>query len=99
MSFPFAGIVDADNDIPLGPDASVWKQCEIDVVFFKDLYLTQNCLVIEQLFVTGKRQSADDDYAHVGIWKNKHYLYNGHHRLIKSALNGEVGTLARIYKM
>ena len=97
-SFPFAGIVDAD-DTPCNPESDDWAAAPIELVFFKDIILTQDCLVIRQIFQTTKRQASDDDYIQVVTWNGKKYLYNGHHRAVKAALSSEVGMLARLYQL
>jgi hypothetical protein len=40
--------------------------------------------------------SSCDPYVHVVRYNNSYYLVNGHHRVIKSYLRGEVSILARV---
>jgi hypothetical protein len=91
---PFAGIVDV-NSLPANAKLNEWKMAELLIVFFSKLYLTQDKLVIAQLFNNTKLHEDHDDYVHVGVWQKNCYLYNGHHRVTKAALAGEVTILAR----
>ncbi len=95
-SFPFAGIVDYETDVPCNVELEEWKAAPLSIVFFSKLYLTQDSLFFRQLFNEVKLNPDHDDYIHVGVWKNKYYLYNGHHRAAKAALQGEVGMMARL---
>jgi len=93
-NFPFAGIVDR-KELPDGPES--WMNCSIELIRFNELYLTQDCLVIAQLFQTSKRNPTDDDYVHVVMWTYKLFLYNGHHRVIKATLKGDITIWGRRY--
>lgn len=84
--FPFAGIVDI-KDLPAIPANEIDKTVTYNVVY-KDLILTQNKIQVTQLFVETKINPDDDDFGTVVIWNNKYYLYNGHHRVVKAALQG-----------
>jgi hypothetical protein len=73
-----------------------WKAVPVGLIWFKDLILTQHWLTVEQLLQESKRSEACDTYEQVVRWNNKNYLVNGHHRVLKKWIQGEVGSVMRI---
>lgn len=90
-TFPFAGIVDR-KELPDGPES--WDDCSLELIGFNELFLTQDCLVIAQLFPSEIKPA---DYCQVVMWKHKLYLYNGHHRVVKAAFLGHICMWMRRY--
>lgn len=80
--FPFAGIVDIKDLPEIPPDA----QMRLKLVWHKDLYLTQDKVQIKQLFFDFNTLSDETFFGTVGVVDGKYYLYNGHHRTIKRAM-------------
>lgn len=88
--FPFKGIVDKEY-IPCGLEVEEWMGAKVSSVFLSDLYLTQNEVYTRQLFV--------DSFTGpiwVGSWYDQLYIYNGHHRVVKAALRGDLTITARV---
>lgn len=90
MIFPFAGIV-SKEDIPEGPEAEEWLKVAPTQIFLSQLYLTQNQVFAMQLF---NENSFSPVW--VGCWQGFYYVYNGHHRVVKAALRGDLTINARV---
>lgn len=97
-SFPFAGLVSKDN-LPAGPALTVWKSLPTTYLPLNKIYLTQDKLQIAQIFVESPTDLEHDVFPHVGLWKSKLWLYNGHHRVVKYALRGITHYSFRVFEL
>lgn len=70
-----------------------WWELEPRTVWFKDLILTQDKLVIAGLF--GERYSIDM-FPRIVVWRGEQFVEDGHHRLVLDALNNQESAIARV---
>lgn len=95
--FPFKGII-TDRPYPAtGLTTNSWSlKSRLMRVPMENVYLTQAGVFIEPLFRHGKTHSGDD-VPHVVFWRGNFYLEDGHHRIVRLALQGRTYFLARVF--
>lgn len=72
-----------------------WYQIQPSYVHFHELWLTQDKLRIAPLF--GQGGYSTDPHPRIVAWHGSLFLEDGHHRVIKRALQGELKIAGRIY--
>ena len=100
----FSDIISRDNGAPWGHTGFNTQGWIVNVpvswVRISDLIATQPGVLLEHLKETGEHYSyTGDPVPHVVIWNDKKYLEDGHHRVVRAALRGQVYVEARVFDM
>lgn len=100
MIFPFRGI---DTRRPYPPTGLTTKRWVDEVVprlvFFDELFLTQEHLRVAGIFGVTNAESANDPVPHAVLWRDVLYLEDGHHRIMRDALSGKRAAYIRVYEV
>lgn len=95
---PFRGFVDERPYPETGLTTARWKaEVPTMVVYFTDLWLTQNGVRITPLFGVKEEHASADTYPHVVSWQGELYLEDGHHRVVREALFGIRSMRMRVF--
>lgn len=73
-----------------------WLDVPVVEVEIKGLVATQPGVWLHALSSTAPAPVGGDQYPHVIHWKDIMYLEDGHHRVVKAALQGQTHVLARV---
>lgn len=98
--FPFKGII---TEVPrpwkeTGLTTARWiNEVATDLVFVRDLWLCQDGVYIHGLF--NENLYSRDPLPHVVKWHGELYLEDGHHRVVKAVLAGELYVEARVFSL
>lgn len=98
--FPFKGILHSVVRPwkETGLSTKSWiSDVATSLIAMEDLWLTQDGVYIHALF--GEKLSSIDPFPHVVIWHGEMYLEDGHHRVVKLALAGDLYLEARVYNL
>lgn len=91
----FAG-VDVSRPWPkTGMTSEKWLEVPTRAVQIRSLFATQDGVYLKPL-VEPEAPVGGDDYPHVIIWKQRYYLEDGHHRVVRAAMNGYQLVFARV---
>lgn len=97
---PFRGIISHEVRPwkETGLTTDLWiSEVATKLVRMKDLWLLQDGVSIHGLF--GEQIYSKDPFPHVVICNKEMYLEDGHHRVIKLALAGDLYLEARVYNL
>jgi hypothetical protein len=81
-----------------GLTSQTWLEQPIQYFMIRDLILTQNGVLFEDVFKPGE-PFGGDIYPHVVIYDHKCYLEDGHHRVIQSLIKAQPSMLARYVEL
>lgn len=91
----FAGI-DVSRPWPkTGMTSQKWLDVPVRAVQLRMLTLTQDGIYLKPL-LEPETPVGGDRHPHVVLWKNRYYLEDGHHRVIRSAIEGYPLVFARV---
>lgn len=94
---PFAGFATARPWPVTGLTTRLWVDTvDVRMVTFDRLHLGQDHLDIPGLFGFTRRTDADV-YPHVVVWRDTWYLEDGHHRVVRAALQGGKALPMRVF--
>jgi hypothetical protein len=94
----FKGI-DPSRPFPrTGLSSETWRDVPVRFVDIRDLVLTQDGVKFESVLNPGEPVGGDR-YAHVIFWNRTYYLEDGHHRVMRAALEGIWRIQARVLIM
>ena len=94
----FKAIISRDNGEPwgnTGMNTSKWFDQPVQTFSISDLIATQPGVLLHAL-ATEYQTRSRDQYPHVIQWQGNTYLEDGHHRVVRAALNGQQTVDARI---
>lgn len=94
----FAGIISRDDGDPWGPTGMTskkWLSIPARPVRIKRLILTQDGVYFHSL-IEPQTPVGGDEYPHVIQWNQRLYLEDGHHRVVRAAMQGYRLVMARV---
>ena len=97
----FKAIISRDNGEPWGPtgmSSSKWLRQPVQTFRIADLIATQPGILLHAL-TEGITPVGTDHYPHVIHWQGNAYLEDGHHRVVRAAINGERTVVARVLEV
>jgi len=97
----FKAIISRDNGEPwgnTGMNTSKWLLQPVQTFPIADLIATQPGILLHAL-VDGIAPVGADAYPHVIQWQGNTYLEDGHHRVVRAAINGERTVTARVLEV
>jgi hypothetical protein len=97
----FKAIISRDNGEPwgnTGMSSSKWLHQPTRTFRIADLIATQPAILLHALTENGAPIGADK-YPHVIQWQGNTYLEDGHHRVVRAAINGERTITARVLEV
>jgi len=97
----FKAIISRDNGEPWGPtgmSTSKWLRQPVQTFRIADLIATQPGILLHAL-TDGFQSRGADAYPHVIQWQGNTYLEDGHHRVVRAAINGERTVSARVLEV
>lgn len=97
----FKAIISRDNGEPWGNTnmtTTKWLQQPTQTFHITDLIATQPSVLLHALTDTHQTHG-QDKYPHVIQWQGNTYLEDGHHRVVRAALNGERTVEARVLEV
>lgn len=95
----FKGIISRDNGEPWGKTGMTtakWLNQPVETFNIADLIATQPGVLLHALTDTHTTTVGGDVYPHVIQWAGKHYLEDGHHRVVRAAISGHKTIKARL---
>lgn len=94
----FAGIVSREKGTPwpdTGMTSQKWLSIPVRAVQARTLIATQDGVYLKPL-LEPETPVGGDEYPHVIVYKQKYYLEDGHHRVIKAMIEGRPLIFARV---
>lgn len=97
----FAGVISRDGGEPWGPTgmtSAKWLSVPARELYISDLTATQPGVLFHAL--AGKPAPVGGDaLPHVIAWRDGLYLEDGHHRVMRAALAGQLRITARVLQV
>lgn len=97
----FAGFVKPRPYPITGLTTQLWMDTvPVESVRFEDLWLTQDYVKIEMLFLTDdiNHSYSGDPFPHAVLWEGTLYLEDGHNRITRAALRGYRSGRCRVFE-
>lgn len=82
-----------------GMTSEKWLDVRLQVVFYKDLIVTQRGIFLHALMDEELVPVGGDRYIHVIRWKGDLYLEDGHTRVVRNMVNGYNWSRARVLNL
>lgn len=93
----FAGIA-ADRPWPAtGLTTAGWLRIRPQEIEIGLLWASQPGILLEPLLTRSPSSVSGDPIPHVVAWRGKLYCEDGHHRLVRAAINGQQRVLVRVF--
>jgi hypothetical protein len=94
---PFAGVLES-RDWPLtGLSTRGWLRIRPQEVEIGLIWASQDGIFLEPLIRAVPGSCSGDPVPHLVLWNGRLSCEDGHHRLIRAAINGQTKVLARVY--
>lgn len=101
MNTIFAGFVEPRPYPITGLTTQLWiDTVPVLKVDFSDLWLTQDYVKIDMLFLTDdiNHSWSGDQFPHVVLWDGRMFLEDGHNRITRAALRGYRSGRCRVFE-
>jgi hypothetical protein len=81
-----------------GLNSRLWQEQPKEYVWFNDMTTTQNGVYLDALLF-GSCSHSGDELPHAVYYEDRYYLEDGHTRVARAILDGELGMWCRIYEV
>lgn len=93
---PFRGVRERVWE-PTGLSTAAWLLVPVREIFIGDLFATQDGVYLTPLLTREPGSACGDPFPHVILFRGDLYLEDGHHRVLRAALNGQTTVQARVW--